>query len=193
MSSIQYHNDRLPSGPVQRRKSMRLPGYDYTTAGAYFITVCTYNREYLFGKYENSAIILNDAGKMISDVWYEIPNYYPGNNIDAFVVMPNHIHGIIFVGTGPCACPIEGRPQGVAPTGLPLPAIINRFKTMTTKRYADGVKQHEWVPFKGKLWQRSYFDRIIRNDREMDSVREYILNNPLNWETDEEYGGNEGK
>ena len=123
-------------------------------------------------------------------VWNEIPKYYPGIVIDAFQIMPNHIHGIIkIVGAGPCACPNIGQPQGVAPTGLSLPDVIHRFKTMTTKRYIDGVKHHGWPRFDGKLWQRNYWEHIIRNDDELNRIRQYIINNPAKWEMDRNHPG----
>ena len=151
---------------------------------------------------------LNDAGQMAQTVWDEIPNHYAGIDTDEFVIMPNHIHGIvIIVGAGPRACPdsakphtgqssrmgqpqgVEnGQPQGVART-LSLPDVVHRFKTMTTKRYADGVKQHDWPPFPGKLWQRNYYERIIRNETELNRIREYIANNPMKWEFDRENPG----
>ena len=137
-------------------------------------------------------MVLNDAGIMIQTVWQEIPNHYPGVNVDAFVVMPNHIHGIIIlVGAGPCACPNSGpcagpgQPQGVAPT-LSLPDVVHRFKTMTTKRYAVGVKQHGWQPFPGRLWQRNYYEHIIRDDESLNRIRQYIAENPLRWYLDRE-------
>jgi uncharacterized protein (TIGR02757 family) len=100
--------------------------------------------------------------------------------------------GMNFVGAGPCACPDDndgiGQPQGVAPTTiLSLSDVIHRFKTLTTKQYIDGVRQHGWKPFQGKLWQRNYYEHIIRDEKEMAKIREYIINNPLNWETDENF------
>jgi REP element-mobilizing transposase RayT len=127
-------------------------------------------------------MVLNDAGWMVQRVWDEIPGNYPGIETDVFIVMPDHIHGIIIiVGAGPCACPVEGQPRGIAPT-MSLPDIVNRFKTMTTKRYTDGVKQCGWRSYPGRLWQRNYFDRVIRNEKELDQVREYVFNNPEKWE-----------
>ena len=223
------------------RRSIRLKGFNYSSPGAYFITICTQNREYLFGEIVNGKMILNDAGQMVQTVWDEIPSYYTGIDVDAYVVMPNHIHGIIIiVGATPCGCPETGphaypetgphvcheidphacpeidprvypetgprvypeigpracpeigpcvypeigQPRGVAPT-MTLPDIVHRYKTMTTKRYADGVKQNGWPPFPGKLWQRNYYEHIIRNQNELKRIREYIINNPLNWITDE--------
>jgi REP element-mobilizing transposase RayT len=114
------------------------------------------------------------------------PNIIQGGEIDAFVVMPNHIHGIIIlVGAGPRACPALGQPQGVAPT-LSLPDVVHRFKTMTTKRYADGVEQCGWRLFPGRLWQRNYYEHIIRNEGDLDAIRRYIACNPLRWHLDRE-------
>lgn len=202
----------------QNRRSIRLRGHDYSRAGAYFVTVCVQNRECLFGHIVGAApcgrpqMVLNDAGIMIQTVWDEIPPHYPGIEIDTFVVMPNHIHGIIvIVGAGPRACPNgrvggavghghmhtpdcaptvytergNGRPRGAAPT-LSLPDVVHRFKTLTTKHYADGVKQHGWPTFPGRLWQRNYYEHIIRNDDELNRIREYIVNNPAQWELDRE-------
>ena len=136
---------------ISHRKSIRLKGYDYSTEGAYFVTICTNNWHYLFGETVKGEMIVNDAGQMIVDIWRQIPARYPGNDINEFIVMPNHVHGIIFVGAGPRACPENGQPQGVAPTNLSLPDIVHRFKTLTTKRYSDAVKQKGWLPFEGKL------------------------------------------
>ncbi len=203
------------------RRSIRLPGYDYSQTGAYFVTICTKDRECLFGDIVNRKMVLNNAGRMADVVWNELPKFYPRVSTDGFQIMPNHIHGIIVitrsdvvpsVGAGPCACPVDaqsranvqpregrqpkgdGQPQGVAPTavksrverGLSLPDIVHRFKTMTTKRYADGVKQHGWPSFPGKLWQRNYYEHIIRDENDMTRIREYINNNPSQWDTDRE-------
>ena len=208
------------SGPLPQRHSLRLREYDYSREGACFITVCTQGRACLFGEIADGDMQLTDAGVMIRRVWDEIPDHYAGVDIDAFVVMPNHIHGIIIltgdgrpvgaspracpdfagppdaqsrnnVGAGPCACPITGQPQGVAPTGegMSLPDVVHRFKSMTTKRYAEGVQKQGWRPFHGKLWQRNYWEHIVRNERELDRIREYILHNPARWSFDDLYVG----
>jgi len=189
--------------PIHHRRSIRLQGYDYSQAGAYFVTVCTQNRECLFGEIINGEMRMNDAGMMVQAVWDEIPTHYPGIGIDAFIVMPNHIHGIVvIVGAAPRGRPDSthaqngqhvgnGQPQGGAPTavtpagaGLSLPDVVHRFKTMTTKRYADGVKRNGWSMFPGKLWQRNYWEHIVRNEPELNRIREYIHNNPAQWELD---------
>jgi putative transposase len=199
------------------RRSIRLKGYDCTQAGLYFITICTQNRLCLFGKIENGEMVLNDAGMMVKTVWYEIPVYYCKFNIYEFSVMPNHIHGIIqiksnHVGAGPRACPdlgachanecqqtngesqetIEcpqkpkGQPQGVAPT-MSLSDIVHRYKILTTKRYADGVNHNDWPRFNKKLWQRNYYEHIIRNHESYLKITEYIQTNPLKWREDRYY------
>ena len=207
------------SPDVHHRRSIRLKGYDYSRPGAYFVTICTQGRLCLFGDVVDGNVVLNESGRMVQTVWNEIPHHYPYVDIDAFVVMPNHIHGIVvIVGAGPCACPGPracpgtgqpqgvpgtgqpqgvpgtgqpqgvpgtGQPQGVAPT-LSLPDVVHRFKTLTTKRYADGVKQRGWPPFPGRLWQRNYYEHIIRDENELNRIRQYITNNPLRWALDRE-------
>jgi putative transposase len=182
----------MARNPSPHRRSIRLKGYDYAQPGTYFVTIVTQGRRHLFGEVADGKILLNDAGQMVNDVWMDLPKHYPGVELDAFVIMPNHIHGIIIlVGAGPRACPDTGQPQkmgqpqGVART-LGLPDIVHRFKTMTTKLYAEGVKQLGWQSFPGHLWQRNYYEHIIRNDDSLDRIREYIAANPLRWHLDRE-------
>jgi len=185
---------------IHHRRSIRLRSYDYSLPGGYFVTICTQHRECILGKIQNRQVVLNNVGIMVKNIWNELPDKYPGVEIDQFIIMPNHIHGIIvIVGAGPRACPgisgnvshdpmqpsIKGQPQGVAPTCISLPDIVHRFKSYTTARYRNYVERFNWRPFQGRLWQRNYFERIIRNDDEMNRIREYILNNPLSWEEDE--------
>jgi REP element-mobilizing transposase RayT len=167
-----------------------LKGFDYSQAGAYFVTICIQNRICLFGKIENGEIQLTEAGYMVHRIWNELPEKYPGVEIDEFIVMPNHIHGIVVlnVGAGPCACPDsnKGQPRGVAPTRLSLPDVVHRYKSFTTSEYRIGVEQLKWIPFPGKLWQRNYYEHVIRNEKELNQIREYISNNPLQWALDNE-------
>jgi len=113
---------------------------------------------------------------MATEVWRQTPIFYPDNEIDIFVVMPNHIHGIIIV-----------KNDATRKKRVSLPEIIRQYKSLTTKRYSEGVRKHGWEPFERKLWQRNYYERIIRDDREFNIMHEYIKNNPMNWENDEEY------
>ncbi len=171
------------------RRSVRLPGYDYAQAGAYFVTICTQNRECVFSDVVEGQMILNAPGQMAELVWRELPQYYPGIKVDAFVVMPNHIHGIItLVGAGSHACPDKsGQPQGVAPTTrMSLPDVVHRLKSLTTTRYRRGVLRHSWRASPDRLWQRNYFDRIIRDEEELNRVRQYVEENPLRWAEDPE-------
>ena len=195
------------------RRSIRLKDYDYSRCGAYYVTICVQERLCLFGDVVNGKMIMSDAGEMIHRTWSQLPEKYPVVRTDAFVVMPNHVHGIVLndvdssVGAAPCGRPLsrpnqnencrvteiesrdEGQPQGVAPTDdrrISLSDIVHRFKSFTTNRYAKGVKESGWHSFPGRLWQRNYFERVIRNEDEMNRIRDYIDGNPQNWETDEE-------
>ena len=179
------------------RRSIRLKQYDYTRVGAYFVTACTQNRECFFGEIVDGVMRLADVGEMIQKIWQELPEYYAGVGVDVFTIMPNHIHGIIVlthvgagapVGAGPCACPAvpTGRPQGVAPTVMSLSDVVHRFKSLTTALYRQGVTENGWVPFCNRLWQRNYYEHIIRNEDELNRIRQYIEDNPLKWEMDME-------
>ena len=171
------------------RRSIRLFGYDYRGAGAYFVTICTQNRECVFGEVVQGQTNLNGSGQMVESVWRQFPQQYTGVEVDGFVVMPNHVHGIItLVGAGPRACPDgSGQPHGVAPTGtMSLADVVQRFKSLTTAKYRRGVHRDGWLPFPGRLWQRNYYERIIRDEEEMNRIRRYIMENPARWGDDPE-------
>ena len=176
---------------IHHRRSIRLKDYDYASAGAYFVTLCVQNRECLFGSITDVEIELCASGKMICETWKQLPENYPSVEIDDYVVMPNHFHGIIIIGTRPfgglgdgAACLLRGHPQGGAPT-LSLPDVVHRFKSLTTARYRQGVVQYGWQPFYGRLWQRNYYEHVIRNEDELDDIRKYIDENPRKWDHDE--------
>jgi len=177
--------------PPQRR-SVRLKGFDYASAGAFFVTVGVQKRECLWGDVRDGEMCLSDAGRMILDVWESLPERFPFVSLDVFVVMPNHVHGIIIcndTGVGAGLVPalhapqIEGRPQGIAPT---LGDVVGAFKSLTTHRYISGVKNHGWPAFDKRLWQRNYYERILRDEDELKAIREYIVHNPLGWAQDQE-------
>ena len=150
---------------------------------------------------------LNEAGQMVHNIWNDLPVRYPDIETDEFVVMPNHVHGIIvIVGAGPCACPgiharpesctaqpQTGQPQGVAPTTLSLPDTVHHFKSFTTAEYRNGVRLQHWPPFNSKLWQRNYYEHIIRSEDEMNRIRTYIIENPAKWAEDEDNPANMDK
>jgi len=166
-------------------------------------------RSVVLGSVADEEMRMNDSGRMAEAIWNELPHHYTGVFIDVHVVMPDHFHGIIIldVGAGPRACPEyihpvnvgaaprgrpdnghpqdQGHPQGGAPT-LSLFDVVHRFKSLTTARYRHGVKESNWPPFPGRLWQRNYYERIIRNDAELNAARKYILDNPMKWAEDKE-------
>lgn len=261
---MKYNSD------IHHRRSIRLKGYDYSHAGAYFVTICAHNRACLFGEIGGGQMMLNDAGLMVEFVWNNLPIRFDHIELDEFVVMPNHIHGIFVLRRRdepcrgePCVrpgvCPDSSGPRNsqkgehkvrpyighdlsgdrtsgghkgkyrgeyrgkyrgeykirpyiwpdspadrtsdepcrgepcvrpdVRPRGtLPdtVGRIVQAFKSITTHEYINGVKQHGWPPFPGKLWQRNYYDHIIRNEDALNRIREYIDINPMKWEFDRE-------
>jgi REP element-mobilizing transposase RayT len=181
------------------RRSIRLRGYDYTQAGAYFITICTQNRRSLFGRIVNGTMQLNDAGRMVESIWNTLPLLHPGLETDAFIVMPNHIHGIIFIVGAGLPAPIQDERDDdremadqaenersstrVAPTEIQkIGDIIGEFKSRVTVEYIRGVKTRGWKGFDQRLLQRNYFEHIIRNERALNLIRQYIAENPQKWE-----------
>ena len=184
----------MATTPQNHRRPLRLQDFDYSQNGAYFVTIVTQGRRCLFGEVVNGEMVLNDAGGMVENTIIEIPDHYPGIIVEAHVVMPNHIHVMIMieypVRAGPRACPgQDGHPQGGAPTTkrLSLPDVVHDLKSLTTHRYMDGVHEKQWQPFPGRLWQRNYYEHIIRDEKDHLAIYDYIISNPLNWERDEEY------
>ena len=178
------------------RQSLRQKGYDYSRPGMYFVTICTQNRIFLFGEVIDKAMILNDAGRMI-EKWLNILNEkYTDIRCEDFIVMPNHIHVIIqkTVGADRRVCPHdEGNIQKTGKSvqsdfkkgkhiGLPLPRIIQWFKTMTTNEYIRNIISRHWQSLDRRLWQRNYYEHIIRNEKELCRIREYIISNPIAWD-----------
>ena len=237
---------------IHHRRSVRLRGYDYASAGWYFVTICTQNHECLFGNIENNAMVLNDAGRMVERWYHETQNRFPDIVCHEMVVMPNHFHCIWenvglngAVGANLCVRPAtinndvshpcvrhvandvntvtdiigdEGAHTGAhiiggndeffgdagghaGPplrevndsdlienvSGSPLSAVVGWFKTMSTNEYIRGVKQLGWPPFDRKLWQRNYYEHIIRDDQSLCEIAYYITNNPARWSDDKFY------
>jgi len=155
------------------------------------VTICTQNRWNIFGEIKNGKIILNDIGEMIFKIWNEIPNNYNGIEIDEFMLMPDHLHGILVINkngllkSGRIDNKLKGRTRGSAPTlgttnikSETLGIIVKKFKTLTTKIFIDNVKQNNWPRFNKRLWQRNYFERIIRNEKKYFKIKKYIKSNP---------------
>ncbi|NUO08167.1 MAG: transposase [Candidatus Brocadia sp.] len=175
---------------IHHRRSIRLKEYDYSRNGAYFITVCVYDKKCIFGKIINESVELTHIGKMVNDFWYEIPNHFKNVILDTFIVMPNHIHGIIII-TGDCMDAVSTPPNinidngrdGVSPPKWKrtLGQIIGYYKYQTTKIINQMNKTAG-----DHLWQRNYYDHIIRNVDNLNKIREYIIQNPLKWALDRE-------
>lgn len=178
------------------RRSIRLQGYDYSRPGSYFITICTYNREQLYGKIVNEKMVLNEYGKMVEKCWMEIPVHFPHVELDVYVVMPDHLHGIIVItNMGLRNANVVGSQHAVnlhlmpqqnrceqfgKPISGTIPTIIRSYKSAVTKQ----INQYRNTPG-APVWQRNYYEHIIRNGSALKHIRQYILNNPKNWETDE--------
>ncbi len=186
---------------THRRRSIRLKGYDYSQKGAYFVTICAHNRERLFGGIVDGEMRLNDAGYAVEKWWLELPHKFPLVKMDEYVIMPNHFHGIVvIVGADLRVCPTPCiNPKTLSDkhikgehVGSPLHKMIQWFKTMTTNEYIRAVKRYELPFLHGGFWQRNYYERIIRNEQELNKIREYIINNPLKWSLDSENPDREG-
>ena len=159
------------------RRSVRLRGYDYSQPGTYFLTVCTHDRECLFGDVLDGEITFNEAGRIIDECWHDLPDHYPYVALDAFVVMPNHVHGLVVlqdtVGAG--LKPAHARRE----ERYALPEIVRGFKTFSARRI-NRVTGRIGQP----IWQRNYYEHVIRNEADLDSIREYIVGNPAKWRED---------
>ncbi|WP_071516963.1 transposase [Geitlerinema sp. PCC 9228] len=180
---------------IHKRRSIRLKGYDYSQPGAYFVTICINQGLLLLGKIKNGQLYLSEAGQMVHKVWNEIPIMYPGVETDAFVIMPNHIHGIIVLteNSNPPRSNFHTDNQSnhteIAPMekSMALGDVVHRFKSLTTTKYRYGVQDKNWPPFVKRLWQRNYYEVIVRNRHSLNKIREYINNNPLAWEQESEH------
>ena len=185
---------------IHHRRSLRLKGYDYAQAGAYFVTICTQDRACLFGEVVDGEMRLNEWGEIVSRTWHDLPNHVANVALDEFVVMPNHIHGIIVidnvVGAGSGvgarhAVPLQTVPPQTERFGRPvagsIPTIIRSFKSAVTKQ----INEQRATPGM-PVWQRNYYEHIIRNEASLARIRDYIVNNPMQWALDRENPENVG-
>ena len=181
---------------IHHRRSIRLRGYDYTSAGAYFITVCTHNRMCLFGHIEQDKMFLNAWGDIVDECWQATPQHFSHTELDEYVIMPNHIHGIIWIvrctdgamngnamnGAMPNVGATHASPlRSRGPKPRSIGAIVGSFKSAVTKR----INEIRGTPGK-MVWQRNYYEHIIRNERSLERIRRYIRMNPGQWEYDNE-------
>ncbi len=181
----------------RRRRSLRLPGYDYTDPGAYFVTICTHLRIPLFGGVEGGKVVRSPAGRIAASCWMAIPHEFEGVDLDAWMLMPNHLHGILWIddsrgeasqsptpdNDGPPsrdASPLRlTRPRGTVPGSLG--AIVQNFKSVSARR----INIARGTPG-ATVWQRNYHERVVRDERALDTIREYIVGNPAGWDDDPE-------
>lgn len=186
---------RTSTPPTNRRRTISVRGYDYTQGGAYFITICTRDRECFLGKVVNGMVQLNETGRLVESVWLQTATVRPEIELDAYVVMPNHFHAIFFIHESPG---VPGATRRVAPTknhsasaGKPcrpagpkpksVGAIIGQFKSLVTKRI-NLTQQH----LDGFVWQRNYYEHVIRDEESLNRIREYIATNAPRWDLDRE-------
>ena len=168
------------------RRSIRIKAYDYTRPGGYFITIVTYQRNCIFGNIVNEEMQLNALGTIVDECWYAIPDHFPNIELGAYVVMPNHVHGIIVInenGMATNSSPFVGArhasplPRGVKPHSIG--ALVGSFKSAVTKRIGRELNATG-------VWQRNYYEHVIRNHEDWDRIHRYIESNPSMWAEDEE-------
>jgi putative transposase len=155
------------------RRSLRIRGYDYSQGGVYFVTICTRDREYLFGEVVDGEMQLNNVGQMARGVWEELPERFSSVRLDAFIVMPNHVHGIIVVGA-----------QFIAPQVVPW----DRFRKGAINRAPKAVSTREIrrIVNPGFAWQRNYYEHVVREEESLNRIRQYVADNPARWAFDSE-------
>ena len=173
------------------RRSIRLKGYDYTQPGAYFVTLVTKDRACLFGEIAEGRVRPNTIGVIVEKCWYDLERHFPMVSLDEFILMPNHLHGIMWMGEASAsytrnvqqtikAVALPQRPIGTAPGSLG--AIIQNFKSVSTRKINQILGRSGQ-----KVWQRDYYEHIVRDKAELNRIRRYIQNNPIQWELDNNY------
>ena len=163
------------------RRSIRLKGYDYAQEGVYFVTVCTQTRACLFGAVADGEMQLNNAGEIAKAAWDDMPARFPSVRLDAFIVMPNHVHGIIIVGAQFIAPSdgFDGTNQGVMNYAPTLGDMVRAYKAASTRL----IRQAGTPAF---AWQRTYYEHVVRDEESLSRLRQYILDNPARWAFDHE-------
>ncbi len=174
------------AGNRPSRRSVRLPGFDYSKVGMYFLTICAAERRSIFGEIRGNDATLGPIGRVVQTCWIEIPKHFPTVKIETYVVMPNHIHGILTIQS---EWPDANRQEKTAPAvesfGRPtpksIPTIVRSFKSAASKRVREsGLAGGE------SIWQRGYYEHVLRNTREYVEATNYILQNPARWANDED-------
>jgi putative transposase len=161
---------------IHHRRSIRLQGYDYSQSGAYYVTIVAHGRECVFGEIINGEMILNEFGEIVQRAWFDLPKHYPHIELGAFCIMPNHVHAVIIL--------IDAVGAGLRPAPTvrhPLSEIVRAFKSFSARRINE-LRKTQGIP----VWQRNYYEHIIRNDEEHNRIHLYIESNIDNWSTDDE-------
>lgn len=165
--SMQYH-----------RKSIRLPDYDYSDFGHYFVTICAQYWKFDFGIINNNKIQLTQIGRIAEQYWLKVPEHFKNAKLDEFIVMPNHIHGIVVIDCRGLTCQAPTQRRFGKPQPRSLSRIIGSYKAAVTKQCNKNINTNYF------RWQCNYYERIIRNNAELNKIRNYIKNNLINWEAD---------
>ena len=166
------------------RRSIRLKGYDYSQAGAYYVTIVAWHRECLFGELVNGEMRLSQRGQIADACWQEIPNHFPNVELGAYVIMPNHVHGIVVINDDNRRGTIYRAPtKNTESFGKPvkgsLPTIISTYKAAVTRTIGRELNETG-------IWQRNYYEHVIRDDKDLQNKTDYINANPLLWDEDDE-------
>jgi REP element-mobilizing transposase RayT len=183
---------------IKNRHSIRLKEYDYSKSGLYFVTICCENRKCLFGKIDDSQMVLNDAGVMANECWMDIPKHFPNTVLHEYAIMPNHVHGIIEItNTENSSIPDishKKRAKDVSPlrdslvsqmfcgTSKTIGSIVRGFKIGVTKWLRNNLSSQ--YPQNQSVWQRNYYEHIISNEQSYQNITNYIINNPSTWKQD---------
>ena len=168
--------------PILHRRSIRLPEYDYTQPGYYFLTLVTYRRINRFGEIDSKGMVINAIGKMVENEWERLPQRFPGVALDAYMVMPNHFHGVLCImddsAKSDSSQPVE---RFGHPVKASIPTIVRSFKAAVTLRSRRMLGDSDT-----QIWQGNYYERVIRNEQGLLAARLYIEENPMNWAEDQE-------
>lgn len=161
-------------GHLPERKTLRLPGFDYRTPGAYFISICTLGKRCLFGRVASRHVVLSAMGKIVEEEWLLTAERRPYLTLDTHVIMPNHVHGLIFI-RGPVRT--AGGLAGSGGRRRSLSSIVGGFKAAASRRIATQLSEGN----RSTLWQRGYHEHVVRDSENLDAIRAYIATNPARW------------
>lgn len=177
----------MPYNPnIHHRRTIRLKGYDYAQAGCYFATICSHQRECLFGEIDNGQIKLSIYGEIVSECWQALAHYFGNIELDTFVVMPNHLHGLILINNDSKSLG-QRQPSSSGTARNSLSAIIQNFKSVSTRKVNQKRAALGW-----HLWQRNYYEHVVRDEADMKRIQKYMSENALKWDLDQ-LNPNEGK